>query len=307
MEVFSYLQDHHIEGKAVLPAVEALIILARIAKTNFPQVEPLPQEPESPFQNATSRDGQKAFNPQRELGAFCRGVNIRCMRKARFFRFLSISPEARRMEIIVDLDRTDHGVVASLLTSVKSKTGTISRTVEHARVEFAAADSALSPMPLPIVVKKLGGNCINLPSTAIYRELVPFGTAYQNIDGDLSVSPEGALAYVSGGGNEADEDLLGSPFPLDAAMHAACVWGHRFCGIVPFPTGFEKRLIYKKTKKGGIYLGRVVPVNSEHNSLTVDIWIYDSDGVIYESISGIQMRDTSQGRLKPPEWIKADL
>ncbi len=38
------------------------------------EVEPLRQEPEAPFQNATSRDWQKAFNPQRELGAFCSGV-----------------------------------------------------------------------------------------------------------------------------------------------------------------------------------------------------------------------------------------
>jgi hypothetical protein len=269
IELYSYLQDHHIEGKVVLPAVEVLIVLAGIAKINFPQ------------------------------------VNINYLRKARFFRFLSISPDARHLEMFVDIETTDDGVIASLLTSVKSKTGTISRTVEHARVEFTTADSAPSPMPLPIAVKKLGGNCINVPSTTIYRELVPFGTAYQNIVGDLSVSPEGALAYVSGGGSEADEDLLGSPFPLDAAMHAACVWGQRFSGIVSFPTGFEKRIIYKKTKKGGVYLGRVVPVNVKPDSLIVDAWIYDSDGVIYESVSGIQMRDVSQGRLRPPDWIKA--
>jgi hypothetical protein len=271
IEVYSYLQDHHIEGKVVLPAVEVLIVLAGVAKINFRQ------------------------------------VNISYLRKARFFRFLSISPDARRLEMFVDIETTDDGVIASLLTSVKSKTGTISRTVEHARVEFAAADSAPSPMLLPIAVKKLGGNCINVPSTTIYRELVPFGTAYQNIVGDLSVSPEGALAYVSGGGNEADEDLLGSPFPLDAAMHAACVWGQRFSGIVPFPTGFEKRVIYHKTKKGGAYLGRVVPVKVNHESLIFDVWIYDSDGVIYESVSGVQMRDVSQGRMRPPEWIKAKL
>jgi len=41
------------------------------------KVEPLRQEPEAPFQNATSRDWQKAFNPQRELGAFCSGVKSR--------------------------------------------------------------------------------------------------------------------------------------------------------------------------------------------------------------------------------------
>jgi hypothetical protein len=31
------------------------------------------QEPEAPFQNATSRDWQKAFNPQRELGGSAAG------------------------------------------------------------------------------------------------------------------------------------------------------------------------------------------------------------------------------------------
>ena len=169
------------------------------------------------------------------------------------------------------------------------------------------------PLPIPApcpaapfrVVEKLEGKCISVPSAAIYRELVPFGTAYQNIIGDLSVSPEGALAYLSGGNYEADENLLGSPFPLDAAMHAACVWGQRFSGIVAFPAGFEKRLIYQKTKKGGGYLGRVVPVNVHQESLIFDAWIYDLNGVIYETISGIKMRDVSQGRLHPPQWIKA--
>ena len=44
---------------------------------NAGNVEPLRQEPEAPFQNATSRDWQKAFNPKRELGAFCSGVTQR--------------------------------------------------------------------------------------------------------------------------------------------------------------------------------------------------------------------------------------
>jgi len=271
IEVYSYLRDHHIEGKVVLPAVEVLMALARIAKINFPQ------------------------------------INISYLHKARFFRFLSIPPDARRLEMFVDIETTDDGLVASLLTSVKSKTGAISRTVEHGRVEFVVADSLPSPMPPFRVVKKLEGDCISVPSKAIYRDLVPFGTAYQNIVGDLSVSPEGALAYLSGGGNEADEDLLGSPFPLDAAMHAACVWGQRFGDIVSFPTGFEKRIIYKKTKRGGAYLGRVVPVKVNHESLIFDAWIYDLDGIMCESISGIQMRDVSKGRLHPPDWIKAYL
>ena len=272
IEVYPYLQDHHFEAKVVLPAVEVLIVLSNVVKINFPQ------------------------------------INISCLHKARFFRFLSIFPDTRHLAVFVDIETADDGVlVASLSTSVKSKTGTISRTVEHARVEFAAADSTPSSAPAFRVVNKLEGDCISVPSATIYRELVPFGTAYQNIVGDLSVSPEGALAYISGGGNEADEDLLGSPFPLDAAMHAACVWGQRFSGIVSFPVGFEKRIIYQKTKKGGSYLGRVVPVKVNHESLIFDAWIYDPEGTICESVSGIQMRDVSQGRLRPPDWIKAGL
>ena len=133
-------------------------------------------------------------------------------------------------------------------------------------------------------MEKLGGKSISVPAATIYRELVPFGRAYQNIIGDLTVSPEGALAYLSGGNVEADDSLLGSPFPLDAAMHAACVWGQRFSGMVPFPTGFEKRFIYQKTKKGDSYLGRVMPVKVDQQSLMFDAWIYGLDGVIYEAI-----------------------
>jgi hypothetical protein len=272
IEIHPYLRDHHVEGKVILPAVEILIIMAGIVKTNFPQ------------------------------------ININCLHKARFFRFLSILPDTQQQAVFVDIETAADGiVVASLLTSIKSKTSAISRTIEHARLEFVAADCAPSFTPPFHVLKKLKGRCISVPATVVYSGLVPFGVAYQNITGDLSVSPEGAWAYLSGGANEADENLLGSPFPFDAALHAACVWGQRFADMVPFPAGFEKRIILQKTKKGETYIGRVVPVNIKHNSLIFDAWIYDLNGAIRESISGIQMRDVSQGRMRPPDWIKADL
>ena len=270
IEVSAYLRDHHFEGKVILPAVEALIALANVVILNFPQ------------------------------------IRINCLLKASFPRFLFIAPETQRLAVFVDIENVGNdNITAVLLTSIKSKKSAISRTLEHARVEFSTDDSASCPAAPFRVVEKLEGKCISVPAATIYRELVPFGTAYQNIMGDLAVSPEGALAYLSGGNYEADENLLGSPFPLDAAMHAACVWGQRFSGIVPFPTGFEKRFIYQKTNKGGSYLGRVVPVNIDQESLMFDAWIYDLNGVIYEAISGIKMRDVTQGRLHPPQWIKA--
>jgi hypothetical protein len=270
IEVSPYLLDHHLEGKVILPAVEILIALANVVKLNFGQ------------------------------------ISMNCLSKASFSRFLVIGPEAERLSVSVDIENVDHkNVSAVLLTSIKSKKIGMSRTLEHARVEFAANDPALCPAVPFWGVEKLQGKCISVPAVAIYRELVPFGKAYQNIIGDLTISPEGAMARLSGGNYEADENLLGSPFPLDAAMHAACVWGQRFTGIVPFPTGFQKRLIYQKTKKGSSYLGRVVPVNIDKESLMFDAWIYDLNGGIYEAVSGIKMRDVTQGRLHPPKWIQA--
>jgi hypothetical protein len=269
IEVSPYLRDHHFEGKVILPAVEALITLANVVKLNFPQ------------------------------------MRINCLLKARFPRFLFITPETQRLPVLVDIENVGRDdITAVLLTSIKSKENAICRTLEHARVEFGTADCTPGPAPFR-VVEKLEGKCIRVPAEKIYRELIPFGTAYQNITGELAVSPEGALAYLSGGNYEADENFLGSPFPLDAVMHAACVWGQRFSGIIPFPTGFEKRFIYQKTKRGGSYLGRVVPVNIDQESLMFDAWIYDLNGIIYEAISGIKMRDITQGRLHPPQWIQA--
>ena len=270
IEVYPYLRDHHLEGKIILPAVEALIVLSRAVKINYPQ------------------------------------ININCLQKARFSRLLSISPDTKRQPIFVEIENSgDGGTIASLLSSIKSKSSTISRKVEHASVEFPATDPTAYLPPSFCTVKKLKGSCISVPSAAIYRELVPFGEAYHNIIGDLSVSTEGAQAYISGGNHEADESLLGSPFPFDAVLHAACVWGQRFAGIVSFPVGFGKRVIYQKTKKRKDYLGRVVPVSVSKESLIFDAWIYNLDDVMCESISGIHMRDVSQGRLRPPQWIRA--
>ncbi|MBP1696863.1 MAG: hypothetical protein H6Q41_2051 [Deltaproteobacteria bacterium] len=270
IEVSPYLRDHHLEGKVILPAVEALIALAKVVKLHFPQ------------------------------------IRINSLFKASFPRFLFIAPETERLAVWVDIENAGKDrVAAALLTSMESKTGGIRRALEHARVEFATDDSAPCPAAPFRVMEKLGGRCIRVPAAAIYRDLVPFGTAYQNILGEVALSPEGALAHLSGGNYEADENLLGSPFPLDVAMHAACVWGQRFSGMVAFPTGFEKRFIYQKTKKGGSYLGRVVPVNSDQKSLVFDAWIYGADGIIHEAISGIKMQDVTQGRLHPPQWIRA--
>jgi hypothetical protein len=111
-------------------------------------------------------------------------------------------------------------------------------------------------------------------------------------------------AFLSGRESEADGALLGSPFPFDAAFHLACIWGQRFTETVPFPTGFEKRTIYQKTKKSDSYIGRIIPVAVNQRPLIFDALIFDLPDTLCEDIRGIEMQDVSQGRLRPPLWIK---
>jgi len=272
IKAYPYLQDHYFEGQAILPAVEALIIMAEVSAANFPQ------------------------------------MNVCLQKQARFPRFLSIDPQEQIKKVFADItEAADGSLMVAISTMAKSKAGTISRMLEHAYVEFAVSATQESPSPPLADFKHLGGKIFNVPSAAIYRELVPFGKAFQNIVGEFSLSPEGAVAHLYGGEGEANDDLIGSPFPLDATMHAACSWGQRYAGIVAFPVGFAERIIYRKTKKGTEYIGRIIPFDVSREPLIFDAFIYDLDGIIHESVSGIQMRDVSQGRLHPPDWIKADL
>ncbi len=39
IEVGDYIYDHHFEDRCVLPAVEALIILAKVVQSHFPNVD----------------------------------------------------------------------------------------------------------------------------------------------------------------------------------------------------------------------------------------------------------------------------
>jgi len=269
---YPYLQDHYFEGQAILPAVEALIIMATAAAANFPQ------------------------------------INVCLQKQARFPRFLSINPQEQVKKVFADITEAADGLISvTISTMAKAKTGIISRRLEHAHVEFAASPVQDHPTPTAPDWKHLGGKCVNVPAATVYRELVPFGKAYQNIIGELSLSPEGAVAHLYGGEGEANDDLIGSPFPLDAALHAACCWGQRYTGIVAFPVGFAERIIYRKTKKERKYIGRIIPINISREPLMFNALIYDLDGIIYESVSGIQMRDVTQGRLRPPDWIKSDL
>lgn len=273
IDVHPYLLDHCVEGNAVLPAVEAMQVLAASVKQLKPDA-----------------------HVDRMLGA-------------RFDKFLYVRPGSKRIAAISDIAFHENGdITAKLLTKTKAKKTAITRIKEHASICFSQNERQIRHLPLDLA-SALEGIVFDIPADRIYSDLVPFGPAYRNITGILHISEDGAIANIRARLDSFDRGmprLLGSPFPLDATFHAACVWGQRFARFVAFPVGFEKRVIFNRLCSGQNYIGRVIPVRTEPDLLVFDAWIYDSEGLLFEAVSGILMKDVSAGRMKPPEWVVAE-
>lgn len=272
ISVFSYLQDHRFEGKAVLPAVEAMRVLASAVKE---------------------------FAPETDIYA---AGNIT------FDKFLFIPAAAKKIETLCSITPLANGDIRAVLqTKTRTKNAAFTRIKDHVTVHYPAEKPVVKPdHHNRLRFRYSGSGCLKISADQIYRELVPFGPAYHNISENLSVYKDGAVARL-----RAPEHLknntgqLGSPFVLDAAFHCACVWGQRYSGMVAFPVAIEKRIIVEPTRSGNTYIGTVSPVRTDSNMLIFDIYICDEDNTLYEIALGVHMRDVSAGRMQPPSWIIA--
>ena len=260
----SYLMDHQFQGKAVLPAVEAMEILAASTLSRLPKTA------------------------------------VHCILDARFDRFLTIKEAGRPMDAYNDLEVLDDGTTVSrLITRTKSKKAMITRTLEHATLCFREVKKKLDPPSWEISEVPV----YHVPAETIYKELVPFGPGYHNLIDGVAISGKDARSKVYAPPFEGLPVPLGSPFPLDAAFHAACVWGQRFVGCVGFPVGFRMRRVFSPTRSGNTYKAFIFPKEVHTNRFWVDIWIAGMDGTLKEAALDVEMKDVSRGRMKPPSWI----
>lgn len=264
-----WFHDHRFAGRTILPAVETMLFLGAQAKQKFP------------------------------------GLNIRSMRNARFAKFLEIPTEKKSIETLIEFEQSEQQILARLLSRKQLKIG--SRIQEHGEVTFSYNtdklhnECAITPEPLE-------ERALQIPAEHIYRELVPFGPAYQSLIGKLHLSGDyawGRLLAPDFSLAAQTAESLGSPFPLDGALHAACVYGQQYVDFIPFPVGFTQRTIFHPTQPGKTYFTKVQAVSRGENELLFDLIIFDKNKKIHEAVHGIHMRDVSGGRLKPPNWIRS--
>ncbi len=273
IEVRPYLMDHRFLGKAVLPAVEAMRILADSVASRF------------------------------------EGVDVTIIRDASFAKFLFLPIEQDRIEAFNHVEVLENGRTrSSLVTKLRAGKSSITRAVEHASLHFDPEDllpdeQAFDPHSIDSN-SILGDDSFEVDPKSIYEELVPFGPSFRNIVAPVRLTRNGAVAEVSGGESGlAQDSCLGSPFPLDAAFHAACVWGQRYLHYTAFPLGIRERCVFRKTCVGESFYATAIPIRADSKSLLFDIRIHGRDGELREANTGVFMKDVSAGRLKPPSWI----
>ena len=246
--------DHHIGGRVVLPAVEILEILARTIRSSW-------------------------------LDA-----GVRTQRRAAFTRFLVIASPREKIAARVELHSRSTGVEASLQTVVQLKT--MRRWLTHATVCFCREQQENNASVASFSIEPAGKHGNTFDRRVIYQEMVPFGPAYQTLEalrvnGSLAT---GRLVAPSFAKEAKETVLLGSPFPLDAAMHAACVLGQQQVHFIPFPVGFDCRRIYLATRPGAVYQVRVGFRGRHGQDLVFDLEIGQVSGKLNERITGLRMR-----------------
>ena len=259
--VYPWFKEHHFNRHCIFPAVESMLLLAGMAKEIRPDI-------------------------QRYV-----------ISEATFPKFLPIPEGVTGLSALVDIDENEDGISLKLLSKIQFKK--ISRTKEHAELYFST-----KPQKVDAVTKLMPDEkSFSIEAERIYEELVPFGPTYRSLTGVLNLSDNmacGTLRAPQLTQQHEMEKELGSPFPLDGAMHAACVLGQCIADFVPFPVGFTSRCIHKPTQAGETYTTTVLAKSATKDELLFDLSIFDTTGKPCETIKGLRMRDVSRGAIKPP-------
>ena len=270
INVLPYLRDHRFAGKTIYPAVEILQDLAATVQKHHPDAD------------------------------------VNTMQGVAFERFLEIGDADQSIEIFHDLQPGANGRIAARLVAVTASGSVgIRREKVHAVVDFIPPGQKVEEIPVDLAAS-LEGIGFRVPAERLYNELVPFGPAFQSLQGEVILTANGGLGRVLAVPNPAPVEPLGSVFPFDGIMHIACAWSQRFCGMVAFPIGFAKRTVLVPTIPGETYFCRVIPVAQTKDVLTFDMAISDVQGNLQEHIRGVRMRDVSGGRIRPPTWVQYD-
>lgn len=286
MLAFSYplspwLHDHRFAGRTVFPAVESMRVLL-----------------------AAYAGMQDKSGPRLPL----------VVSGARFPHLIAVDRAARRLDfqVTAEPEPVPAGgtglaacpAAATVLTLFWRKPlRAMTRLLRVAELKINGMGTTAGPPP-PCPDGTLAADARRIPAERIYRELVPFGPAFHSLQGDLLLSGKEALGRLQAlpAPDLPGADWLGTPLPLDGAMHAACVHGQQLADFVPFPVALGRRRICRPLRIGADVQVRTRQTGRTAAALFYDLWLFQN-GELAEEIRGLEMRDLSGGAIRPAAWL----
>ena len=217
---------------------------------------------------------------------------VRSIGKVQLLRVLGVE-ELPRCALSVRCEG-EGPVRATLLSQLRAPNG-MGRTREHAVVEFGIERAGPAALP------PAANGEFALEAARAYASLVPFGPWFHNLQGTLHLSPAGGHAQLRTPPGAPPDNLLGSPFLLDAAMHLACVWGQRYAGVTAIPVALASRSIIHPIAQGQAAC-RIAWRGWSSDNLTFDVWLLDEQQRLSEAATGLQLMP--QRSMAAPDWVR---
>lgn len=251
----AFLADHTIRGRAVLPAVWALELLARLARRRT----------------------------RSAAGWSCREL-VGC----RFARQLPLATQPAAVWAEVLPAGEEGGFRARLWT--ERVAGTMRRTLVHAEAELRAG--APPAVELPAVTPTVAGVPeLRLEGRQIYG-WIPFGPAFHNAHELAFHGAAGAAAMLRTAAPWPGTAIPGHGLVRDAGFHAACCFHRALYGENAIPEGVERMRILRPTARGQDYRCQVVPLSHGPDVSRVRLVFTAADGGLVELHDGVSMRAT---------------
>ena len=233
-------------------------------------------------------------------GNICPDSRPNCVLNARFLRLLEVAAGAQELEFFLEsVQEAGRGMLILWRRQALKGMKRMLRCAELVFIEEEGVGRSALPAKAESIEQTLSAE-------RIYLELVPFGPVFQSLSGAIWLAgPEaGGEVYapiLDGGAGNGGQGWLGSPFPLDGAMHLACVHGQKRADFVPFPVVIQRRRLYHATRPGQSCQVRVRLRRQEPDRLIYDLWLWSGEKLC-EEVLGLEMRDVSAGRMRPPAW-----
>lgn len=150
----AWLRDHRFDGRAMLPAVVALDLLAE------------------------------------STACGCPGLTTDATLEAAFARMLHLPEGAAELPAVNEITRyADGSCGAALVTEHRSPASGIRRSLVHVTCRFTGAPGAAGEPSPPAAPP----GALRVSAGRVYAELVPFGPMFRNLQGEIHLWPEGAL------------------------------------------------------------------------------------------------------------------